>query len=202
MPKDGREDREEHEAQQFQARLLVIERGEQELREMVRDLTRNISKLDETNQQKIDQLSSEFRSGLRDIQNEMVKAREADRVQADEHGFRVWGPALTVAGLILSCLALVIGGATFYLNQRFDFAESDIRELETQAAHDTKSLASLAHLRDDLQSMQVQLNLARDFGYRLQVRAEGHPDPGPRYFPGTHTAIGTASPTDAASTAP
>jgi hypothetical protein len=192
MAKNGGAAREDN--QQTQARLLVIERGEQELREMVRDLTRTIAKLDESNQLKTDQLASEFRAGMASLQQAMVSAREADLTRADDHGFRLWGPALTVAGMLLTGITLVIGGSAFYLNQRFDFVESDVAEVDAMSQANMLATAETAQLRDNLQNMQTQVNLYRDYEHRIQAMNRDQPDPGPRYFPGTHTAIGTASP--------
>lgn len=169
-------------SESVQARLLVIERGEQELRELFRDLAHTMVKRDEATQSKLDDIASEVRRSIGDLTQKLTDAQKEDLARLDEKGARLWGPALAVAGMLLTLITVLGSGVGFYADQRFGFLETDVAENRLNDEQQTVDIAALHRAGERLVALQTQINMDRDYQYRLGQTAKGAVDPGPRFF--------------------
>lgn len=169
-------------SESVQARLLVIERGEQELRELFRDLAHTMVKRDEATQSKLDDIASEVRRSIGDLTQKLTDTQKEDLARLDEKGARLWGPALAVAGMLLTLMTVIGSGVSFYADQRFGFLEADVAENRTNDERQTGDIAELHRTGERLTALQTQINMDRDYQYRLGQASKGAPDPGPRFF--------------------
>lgn len=169
-------------SESVQARLLVIERGEQELRELFRDLAHTMVKRDEATQSKLDDIASEVRRSIGDLTQKLTDTQKEDLARLDEKGARLWGPALAVAGMLLTLMTVLGSGVGFYADQRFGFLEADVAENRVYNERQTSAIADLRRTDERLTALQTQINMDRDYQYRLEQTAKGSSDPGPRFF--------------------
>lgn len=169
-------------SESVQARLLVIERGEQELRELFRDLAHTMVERDEATQSKLDDIASEVRRSIGDLTQKLTDTQKEDLARLDEKGARLWGPALAVAGMLLTLMTVIGSGVGFYADQRFGFLETDIAENRVYNEQQTSDIADLYRTGERIMALQTQINMDRDYQYRLGQTAKGAVDPGPRFF--------------------